>query len=314
MSVRSLLTAGTALALAGLVGAPALGADYPVLRGTQIETAPYEPPPSGATNWAGFYFGGTAGYATSRFDPFQQSQFLSQQAFDQLAVRDSGVNLLRFGKHGHNKVTYGGFAGFNWQFDDVVVGIEGEYVKSDFFSDQRAGRGMTFVNLFPTITQSAPNIEPINTQTAIAVAGHTTTTMDDFGMVKARAGYAFGNIMPYFNLGAAMGRISTNGRIGQRHDTAENTALYNTVSDGTTVTRTTFLRNAAFARGDASGSSEASVISSGYVPGFVLGAGIEALLGDNILLRAEYNRIYFSEFKGVSAVVDTARFGAGLKF
>ena len=80
------------------------------------------------------------------------------------------------------------------------------------------------------------------------------------------------------------------------------------------MTRTTFAGRAAFDRADGRGSGGPSIVSSGYVPGLALGLGLEALLGDNLLFRAEYNRIYFSEYKGVNVVLDTARVGAGLKF
>jgi opacity protein-like surface antigen len=78
-----------ALAAAGLA-LPAFAADYPVLRGSQVEDAP--PPPS-SFSWDGFYFGGGAG------------------------VSDSGA-------------TFFGFAGQNWSFGDVVLGFEADYTRS----------------------------------------------------------------------------------------------------------------------------------------------------------------------------------------
>lgn len=314
MRVLAVSTAIGALALAATVAAPAVAADYPVLRGSQIEEAPSRSFDSGP-NWSGLYIGGSAGLAMGQFDPYQQSEFLSRMAFNQLTVSDAGSPLLRFGKARHDRTGFGGFVGYNAQFGDVVLGVEADYFKTDLTTTQNGSISRLYTNLFPTITQSSPGLEPLNTQTAISVAGHTTTELKDFGILKARAGYAMGNFMPYFSIGAALGRVTANSETRQGHTTVENTAIFNTITgtDGT-VQRSTFNRNGSFSRPDASGGGSANIVSTGYVPGFAIGAGIEALLGDTILLRAEYNRVYFSEYKGVNIVLDTARVGAGIKF
>lgn len=316
MRIRSVASAlGVAALGLSLAAGQAPAADYPVLRGSQVDDAP--PPPdffSGTGNWSGFYFGGTAGYISGQFDAFKQSDALARQAFGNLAIRDSGVDLLRFGKASNDKANFGGFVGYNFQFGDTVLGIEAEYLQANVQTDQRGEISRLYTDIFPTTIISAPNVEPVNTQTTINVDGHSTTKIDDLAMVKARAGYAFGNFMPFANIGFAVGRISTNGRMRQDHTTVENFGRFNTVSSGSSVTRTTYIGPGQIARPDASGSSEASVITSGYVPGFAVGGGLEALLGESILLRAEYNRIYFATYKGVDAIVDTARIGAGLKF
>ena len=315
MRFLAVSTAIGALALAAAVTAPVLAADYPVLRGSQFDDTPARDFGPSGPNWGGFYVGGSVGFATGQFDPYQQSEFLSRMAFTQTTVSDSGSPLLRFGKARHDRTGFGGFVGYNAQFGDVVLGLEADYFKTDLSTTQNGDISRLFTGLFPPITQSAPNIEPIDTQTAIGVAGHTTTELKDFGILKARAGYAIGNFMPYATIGAALGRVTVNAETRQGHSTTENTALFNTVTstDGA-VQRTTFNRNGSFARPDASGSGSANIVSSGYVPGFAIGGGVEALLGDAILLRAEYSRVYFSEYKGVNIVLDTARVGAGIKF
>ena len=67
MRIRSIVPALGAAALAtSLMAAPAPAADYPVLRGSQIEDAP--PPPDININWSGFYFGAFAGGTQTRFE------------------------------------------------------------------------------------------------------------------------------------------------------------------------------------------------------------------------------------------------------
>ncbi|WP_199088701.1 hypothetical protein [Bosea sp. ASV33] len=314
MRIRSiaLMLGSTALATS-LLAAPVVAADYPVLRGSQIEDAP--PAPSfGSSNWEGFYFGGTAGYVTGQFDAEKQSQMLTKAIFGNSVVSTSGSGLYNFGRASKDKVNFGGFVGYNTAFGDAVLGVEAEYLRLNIQTDQRGSNGAVFENLFSTTVQSSPSTEPLNTQTAIGVAGRTTNKIDDMVMLKARAGYAFGNFMPFANIGLAVGRISTNAQMAQGHATIENYSSFNTVDQNGTITRTTFAGTNTIGRPDATAITRATQISSGYVPGIALGAGIDALLGDNILFRAEYNRIYFSDYKGVNAVVDTARVGAGLKF
>lgn len=319
MPIRSIMLAGAAVASLVLATSQgAMAADYPVLRGSQIEDAPPAPSDifgSGTPNWGGFYFGGTAGFAGGQFDPEAQSEFLSRMAFNHQITSDAGTPLLRFGKASHDKGGFGGFIGYNYQIGDAVVGLEAEYFKTDVMTDQRASISRLYTGIFPTIIPETPSTSPLNTQTTINVGGHTTTKLEDFGIVKARAGYAIGNFMPFINIGAAIGRISTNAKVGQNYSTVENYNSYNTSTapDGT-VKRTTFAGVGSMDRRDGRGSGGPTIVSSGYVPGLALGLGLEALLGENILLRAEYNRIYFSEYKGVNVVLDTARVGAGLKF
>lgn len=320
MRIRKVKFVGVAGMVAATVLAPvvAAAADYPVLRGSQTEDLPptaSEVFGTASANWGGFYLGGTAGLSSASFDPQAQSAFLSRMAFDNLITSPQGSPLLRFGKVSENKASYGAFIGYNYQFGDAVVGLEAEYVKTGLVTDQRGGISRLFTGIFPTTVPNTASTEPVNTQTTINVTGHTTTKLDDFAMLKARAGYAIGNFMPFINIGAAIGRISTNAGVTQSYSTVENYNLYNTRStpDGSIV-RTTFAGMQTMDRQDGRGSGRPTIVSSGYVPGLALGVGVDALLGEHFMLRAEYNRIYFSEYKGVNVVLDTARVGAGLKF
>lgn len=320
MRIRQIKITGVAAMISAALLAPglALAADYPVLRGSQTEDLP--PTASdvfgtSAANWGGFYLGGTAGLSSGSFDPQAQSAFLSRMAFDNLTASPQGSPLLRFGKVSENKAGYGAFIGYNYQIGDTVVGLEAEYVRTGLVTDQRGGISRMFADIFPKTVPTTASTDPLNTQTTINVTGHTETKLEDFAMLKARAGYAIGNFMPFINIGAAIGRISTNAGVTQNYTTAENYNLYNTrtIDDGSIV-RTTFAGVRTMDRPDGRGSGRPTIVSSGYVPGLALGVGVDALLGEHFLLRAEYNRIYFSEYKGVNVVLDTARIGAGLKF
>jgi opacity protein-like surface antigen len=312
------------VALAGFVlagGESALGADYPVLRGSQVEDAPPTPREffgSSGGNWSGFYFGGTVGYSTGQFDAYKQSDALSKQAFDQLAINQYGVNLIRLGKASDDKVAYGAFMGYNYQFGDAVLGLELDYQRVNFMTDQRSSISRSVGDVFAGVTPSSITTEPAGTETFMTVTGRSTNRLEDFGVAKLRAGYAFGNFMPFATIGAALGRIRSDGNITQTNTTVEYVNNFQAVpvidptTGAVTYTRGGFRNtttNTLFSGGRSAGTPK-----SGYAAGFAIGGGLEALLGENILLRAEFQRVYFNEYKGVETIVDTARIGAGLKF
>jgi outer membrane immunogenic protein len=236
MRIRSLALTGAAVAsLVLAAGQYAFAADYPVLRGTQTEDVPPAPSEvfgSGTANWGGFYFGGTAGFAGGQFDPEAQSEFLSRMAFGNHATSAQGSPLLRFGKASNDKGGFGGFIGYNVAFGDAIVGLEAEYFKTDVMIDQRGDISRLYTGIFPVTIPETAATSPLNTQTTIGISGHTTTKLEDFGIIKARAGYAIGNFMPFINIGAAIGRISTNAKVSQQYSTVENYNTFNTRTTG----------------------------------------------------------------------------------
>lgn len=319
MQIRSIAPAFGLATLAAIIAqTPVRAADYPVLRGSQIEDAP--PPPSLGSGfaWQGFYVGANAGYGSSHIDAYNQYRNLSTEALNALTIRPYAENLIALGKQSSDKNVFGGFAGYNWQFGDAVLGIEGEYQRGKFSSQQSTSRTIIYDNIFGTTVPSTVTTEPYGTETTINVTARSANQINDFGVLKARAGYAYGNFMPWVSVGAAVAKIRSNGTFGYNYTTVESYDTYQAVPsiDPTTGTitsvrgpfrgRASFIQNAR--------SATVGGPTSGYVPGLALGAGLDALLGENILFRADYQRIYFSEYKGVQAVVDVARVGAGLKF
>jgi opacity protein-like surface antigen len=317
MHIRSMTRVVGALAAAALFGASAFAADYPVLRGSQIEDAPPAPNLSSG-NWGGFYAGGSAGYGSSQFDAQKQSAQLADQAFHQLLVRPYGVDLIRLGKQSNDRTTFGGFVGFNSVFGDVVLGAELEYQRGNFRTSEIKTDARSFNNIIATTVPTTLGTEPVGTETVLGVGAKSVNKLEDFGVAKIRAGYAFGNFMPYLTIGAAIGRIRSDGQFVQVNATTERYDTYNVNattdpnSGAVTYSRGLYTGRSSFVSDR--GGTIAGTPKSGYVPGLAIGGGLDALLADNIFLRAEFQRIYFSEFKGVETIVDTAKVGAALKF
>ncbi|MGH6742565.1 MAG: outer membrane protein, partial [Bradyrhizobium sp.] len=84
---------------------------------------------------------------------------------------------------------YGAFFGYNSQYEDVVVGIEGNYIHDGF-----------------SATTAASGINP-GTPTLIQSVTYSSETMrlPDFGSVRLRGGYMMGCFLPYLFVGAGFG-------------------------------------------------------------------------------------------------------------
>ncbi len=277
MRIRSiaLMFGSTALATS-LIAAPTLAADYPVLRGSQIEDAP--PAPSQFT-WDGFYVGGFAGQAQSRFERDQSVDRLIDYAMLNTTIANSinVYDLTRTMPRRDSGAMFGGYAGYNWAFGDVVMGLEADYSRID----QEA---------------AASRLESRRVGNEYLTVGlNQGARINDYVSLRARFGYAYGRLMPYFTLGAAVGRFDTNVSVYSDWGPTD----VNGVALGSYVGWPRVV-----------GGPKKDVWGFGGV----IGGGIEAALADNILVRAEYLYTRFNDVEGITASLNQARVGAALKF
>lgn len=220
-----------ALLAASLISGRARAADMPdYLRG------PISEPPSRYVNWDGLYLGAHIGYSNLTTD---------------FSGATSAVTLQSTTT---NSVSYGGFIGYNVQWDELVLGIDGIYTRPSSLA----------------------------TSSSSGATNSATYSLNDYAAVRARAGYAFGQFLPYGFLGAAVGRFN-----------------YSIASAGSTNSR-----------------------DNAFAAGFTTGLGIDVAITPNIFLRAEYEYIAFSElgfrkdtvFSGIRSNTNTGRVGLGVRF
>jgi outer membrane immunogenic protein len=153
----SVLAVSLALAAAG----PALAADLPTTKG---------PPPAPMMayvpySWTGFYIGGQLGGAWNESDWSRPAG----STFNTAAYGDPGSGFL-----------YGGQAGYNYQINQFVLGVEGDIAGSTIKADTTC------------IATTGP------------IAGATCQTKQDWlASVRARGGYAFDRFLLYVDGGVA---------------------------------------------------------------------------------------------------------------
>jgi opacity protein-like surface antigen len=98
-------------------------------------------------------------------------------------------NWINLGSAQDNRIGYGGFIGYNSQWDDVVIGIEGNYIHGGF-------RALT-----SSIGYNPVGALPITSTTW----SNAMVQSSDFGSLRLRAGYAVGSFLPYVFAGAGFG-------------------------------------------------------------------------------------------------------------
>lgn len=177
--MRSFLIAAVALCFGQAVQA----ADLPFLRGS-FQDEPVAP----RRMWDGFYVGGQAGYSSTATSlpaginaDIQPSYPAGTYRWPALDQRPQASNA-----------GYGGFFGYNSQWEDVVVGLEGNYIHGRY--DTTSTR----------VGQSVAN----DGTTLLETNSSARVRVDDFGSLRLRAGYIAGNFLPYAFVGGGVGNLS----------------------------------------------------------------------------------------------------------
>lgn len=161
--------------VAGVQGAQA--ADMPALRGGYSDVGVSRP------MWDGFYIGGQAAQSWMKIKPEGSSNADIEAAYTlRTGLAPSSIGLLPYAEG--RKAAYGGFVGYNSQFEDVVIGFEANYLHS---------------NLTATSIAYSPANDPIRAQTS------TTVALTDYGSLRLRGGYMVGNFLPYAFVGFGAG-------------------------------------------------------------------------------------------------------------
>ena len=169
-----------AILATSLSQAAALAADFDPgpLRGTQY----VEPVAAPVAIWEGVYFGGFGGYTQTDF----QTKSLSTVSAGFVDPLLNNILPLRT-KDAHD-TAYGGFVGYNTQFEEIVLGVEADYTHA-------RTRGVSFG------TSTTPTLP-------LTFAGPALSEMNDYGTLRVRAGYTAGAFMPFVTGGVALGRAS----------------------------------------------------------------------------------------------------------
>jgi opacity protein-like surface antigen len=284
-SMRWVICALVMLALPPGAFAADLSGDFGALRGAQPVG------PARFVKWDGFYFGGQIGMADTSADFHNATStpiaFALRQTFLEQDIAPSNWQVL--GSADHTNLAYGGFFGYNTQWQDAVLGVELNYDRSSFV-------------LVPPNSSIARSVGPDSANNTYIVNISATGRLRDLqaGSLRARAGWIFGSFMPYAFAGLVVGLADIN--INATITGEQNPGANGTCSGAATPPCVPF----AFS---ATGGQNSTLLY-----GAVAGGGLEWMLMPNFFVRAEYAYTRFAPVDGVLISNLAAHIGAGVKF
>jgi outer membrane immunogenic protein len=252
--------------------------DLPILRGGFTEGLS-----NTRVNWSGVYVGGSVSRGGADMDFANSGQDLLAKLLNNVDVETQfNISKWPLGERSHMAGTgFGGFAGYNFQWSEAVVGVELNYTHGALFGKSFGSQGRSFQ--FPT-----------DYVTTAIVSSSSSMRLTDFGSLRVRGGYAVGSFLPYAFAGVAIGQADINRRADYSLD-------YKYV--GTQVPP----------KPDYSGSgSLTDNANSHVVTGFAAGLGFDWMLCAGLFMRAEWEYLRFTS--KVDTTVNTARLGLGYKF
>ncbi len=177
--------------------------------------------------------------------------------------------------------SFGGFVGYNTQWQDVVIGVEANVSRAAF-------------SLQAPSTPIGPlflGADSLGFTHTVTISSSGSLSSADLGTLRARAGYVLGNFMPYGFAGMALTEASVS-VASNIHDFQCNTASRRRARRCFTATLTAPTRKSCT----------------------VAGGDVDWALTPKIFLRAEFEWDAFNAPPGILLTLATGRVGAGFKF
>jgi opacity protein-like surface antigen len=252
--------------------------DLPILRGGLTDGLSRS-----SVNWSGVYVGGQVTHGAADMDFTNSGQDLLAKLLNNLDL-ESQFNISKWpalGKAHMQNSGFGGFAGYNFQWSEAIIGLELNYTHGNFFGTSTGNQARSFQ--YPTDYVSTA-----------AISSTASMKISDYGSLRVRGAYAIDRFLPYGFVGVAMGQAN----ISRRSDAAID-YLYvgSAIPALPNYTASGFLTDNA---------------NSKFIMGFAGGLGVDVMLYGGLFLRAEWEYLRFTT--SVDATVNTVRAGLGYKF
>jgi outer membrane immunogenic protein len=294
------------LAMTGLVSDALAGEfEMPTLRGASTDYAPtpFVAAPPIFTRWSGFYAGGQGSGSIAGMDFSTSVRSLLSFATRNSELERANVTDWTTLRNGDTSgAGFGGFVGYNTQWDDVTLGVEANYTHSSLSksASNQIAREFKDSTTAPAGTEYKFHAK---------IDANAAVTLTDFGSLRARGGWAAGNVMPYAFAGLAVARANAERSVTVTETRTDTVTTTTTDLAGRTTTTTTVLvpdKNIFF--------PPQKDGQTAYSFGYTLGAGMDVLVTGNLFVRGEYEYVRFPDVKGTRINLNTVRLGGGLKF
>jgi outer membrane immunogenic protein len=265
--------------------AGARAGDFDVLRGAQpVGYASY-------TRWSGFYGGGLIGEEFDGAD-FRKVGGSEITTISGLDANFNGIPLTNFPRLtslNTEAPSYSAFIGYNYQFEAAVVGFELTFTKTSF---NASINDMESHSYFQTANNTLYTAQYNVTTTAAA-------RVEDYGTVRGRFGWAFGNLLPYGFGGVSIAQIDSMKSVNINYfgvavpSASSPPPLPPPIGGNWTL---------------------ADQNNGKWYLGYVAGLGLDYALTQNLFLRGEFQYIQFGSPDNIRLSASSVRVGAGVKF
>ena len=258
--------------------------DLPILRGAFTDGLTIS-----KVNWQGFYIGGQAGYGSSDENFNGSTSNMLAALLDHDVIQEMQVSQwnLGLGKQSARSSGFGGFAGYNSQWDDVVVGVEASYLHGGFGGSSTASQGPLVGG---PLSDGFFHSVKATSQAAISIS--------DMATFRARAGYAAGSFLPYVFGGVALGDADITRTV--------------TIDDHYAPTFAGAIASCSNSPPFCVMSSSTQAQHGHLIYGYSGGLGVDINLIGGLFMRAEWEYIRFTS--SVDTSINTVRAGLGYKF
>lgn len=251
--------------------------DLDVLRGSEPVG------PATFTNWTGFYVGGQGGVS----DADAGFSGATQPTLAYL-LRDTGLEntshpseLPVLGAANQTAASYGGFFGYNSQWQDLMLGAELNFLHTN----------VSLIAPGNPIARSGLS-DGLGNSYSVLITGTGAMTDLNYVALRGRAGLVLGDFLPYGFLGAVLGVANIN----------VTTSIQGFCEPGSKVTCSNFAFSGSAGR------------NSALLYGATIGAGLDYAVTRHFFLRGEYEYTRFIQFDSILLQVASARLGLGYKF
>jgi len=250
--------------------------------------------PAAYSNWNGPYVGGAVGENWYGVD-YTHTPTPYIDDIIPLDANFSGIPLAQYPRlstFDTQAPVYGGFAGYNFQFESAVVGVELGFNESSQSS---------------SVVDSESHNYYITANNSLYEAHYNVTTsasesINEYGELRARFGWALGSFLPYTFVGVTYAQIN-----------ASSSVNVNYCSEPSPTPAPSNCNNPS--GGNPGGNWTLSGQTTGkWYPGYSAGFGVDYALWQNLFVRGEGQYIAFNAPFSIKLSAISARLGVGLKF
>jgi outer membrane immunogenic protein len=262
-------------ALAIWPGERAGAADWP-LRGSLAPQQTY-------ARWDGWQFGVEAGWGNFRNDFGNSTSplvaFILRNTTAETEFAPSTWTTLP--SNTTNGPVFGGYIGYNMQWDQLVLGMDFGYK----YANIATGANDAISRQFTTSSQF---------QESVSIDARAQMKLVDYATLRGRAGYAWGQFLPYAFLGLAAGRFNYGTTVTVHHT-------------GTPIPPAP---GVPFDLTDTASSGKTNAIVGGVAGGL----GMDWAVTPGMYLRAEWEYVAFAPVNGSRSNINTGKVGVGARF